>query len=57
MKEIIHWHATEFLIALVVLVFIVGIGYLITLDQANNERAYNTCISADKQYVLGSCIN
>ena len=57
MKEIIHWHATEFLIALVVLVFIVGVGYLITLDLANTEQAYNTCISAGKQYVLGSCIN
>ena len=57
MKEIIHWHATEFLIALVVLVFIVVIGYLITLDLANDEQAYNTCISAGKQYVLGSCIN
>lgn len=48
---------SEILIALVVLVFIVGVGYLITLDQANTERAYNTCISAGKQYVLGSCIN
>ena len=57
MKEIIHWHATEFLIALVVLVFIVVIGYLIKLDLANDEQSYNTCISAGKQYVLGSCIN
>lgn len=57
MKTILEYHMSEILIALVVLVFIVGIGYLITLDLANNEREYNTCISAGKQYVLGSCIN
>jgi hypothetical protein len=57
MKEIIHWHATEFLIAIVVLVCIVGIGHLIILDMGKTERAYNTCIGAGKQYVFGSCVN
>ena len=57
MKEIIHLHATEFLVATLVLVFIVGVGYLIILDMGNTERAYNTCIGAGKQYVFGSCVN
>ena len=57
MKEILLYHVTKILISTLFLVFIVGVGYLITLDQANTERAYNTCIGAGKQYVLGSCIN
>jgi len=57
MKRILEEHLPEIMWSTIILTIVVGIGYLITLDQANTERAYNTCIGAGKQYVLGSCIN
>lgn len=33
-----------------------GLGYLIILDTENYKEYYNTCISADMQWINGTCI-
>jgi hypothetical protein len=57
MKRILEQYLTEILVSIVILVFLVGVGYLIKSDIANDELRYKSCIEAGKQYVLGSCIN
>lgn len=47
----------EILIFLFISLVIVGAGYLIVLGAYQQERAYNTCIAADKQYIKGTCVN
>ena len=57
MKRILEEHLPVILWSIVILVFLVGVGYLIKSDIANDELRYKSCIEAGKQYVLGSCIN
>lgn len=57
MFKIIDYHLDAILICITTIFFMWGIGYLITKDMANSERAYNTCIEAGKQFIEGNCVN
>lgn len=53
----IEFHLDAILFAACTIFFMWGVGYLITKDMANEERAYNTCIEAGKQFIEGNCVN
>jgi len=62
MKELVNY-TTEILIALCVILFLWGVGYLITcdmqreLDDMQRELDFGTkCLAAGMQYVHGSCV-
>lgn len=57
MKRILEQYLPEIMWATIILTALVGVGYLIKSDMANDELRYKSCIEAGKQYVLGSCIN
>ena len=56
MLKILDYHLEGILITIGVLVFMVGLGYLITTDMNQSQVRYNICIEAGKQYILGSCV-
>ena len=56
MLKILDYHLEGILITIGVLVFIVGLGYLIITEMNTSQARYNTCIEAGNQYILGSCV-
>ena len=53
MFEDILWFSFVALIAF----FLWGVGYLIVQDMRQTDIMNERCIAADKQWVLGNCVN
>lgn len=51
------YYAFEIVMVSLVAIFLFACGYLITQDMAQQERQYNFCINAGKQYIKGTCVN
>lgn len=49
-------HIPGFLIAALTVIFMVGVGYLITQDENRALLFKQQCIESGMQYVEGSCI-
>lgn len=55
MKELIKY-TTEILITLCVILFLWGVGYLITCDMQRELDFGTKCLAAGMQYVHGACV-
>lgn len=49
-------HTAEILVAGVIIFFLWGIGYLVTLDIQHGVEFRGKCIEAGMQYLDGSCV-
>ena len=56
MFKILELYMGGILTAMLVLVFIVGTGYLITTDMNHAAERAIACIEAGNQYISGDCV-
>jgi hypothetical protein len=56
MIEAISASILELSVVLLVAFIAWGLAYLIIFDTKNYKERYNTCISADMQWINGTCI-
>jgi hypothetical protein len=56
MLKILDYHLEGILITIGVLVFMVGLGYLITTDMNHSAQRAIACIEAGNQYISGDCV-
>lgn len=57
MLERISYNIVELAVIALGAFFIWGIGYLIMFEINDSKERYEACITADKQYVQGSCVD
>jgi len=56
MLKILEMYMGEILFTIAVLVFMVGIGYLITTDMNHASERAIACIENGNQYISGDCV-
>jgi hypothetical protein len=49
-------YTPEILVTIVIISFLFGVGYLITIDIANNQDIATQCIAAGMEYIRGDCM-
>ena len=56
MLKIIEYNMDVILITVVTLVFMIGLGYLITTDMNHDAERAIVCIEVGNQYINGDCV-
>ena len=56
MSKILEMYMGEILFTIAALVFMVGVGYLITTDMTHAAQRSIACIEAGNQYISRDCV-
>lgn len=56
MLKLLDNHMDAILVVAAGVLFLFGIGYMVTQETIRDQARYNTCIEAGKQYISGSCV-